>query len=66
MLTVLEYAFRAALVSCMLQRASIIHTDMALTRKKRIWITNWQFGNCGQNTKRISDYSINAEFPIVW
>ncbi len=37
MLTVLEYAFRAALVSCMLQRASIIHTDMALTRKKRIW-----------------------------
>ena len=37
MLTVLEYAFRAALVSCMLQRASIIHTDMALTRKKKIW-----------------------------
>ncbi len=37
MLTVLEYAFRAAFVSCMMQRASIIHTDMALTRKKKIW-----------------------------
>lgn len=37
MLTVLEYAFRAALVSCMLQRVSIICTDMALTRKKKIW-----------------------------
>jgi len=37
MLTVLEYAFREAFVSCMLQRASIIHTDMALTRKKKIW-----------------------------
>ena len=37
MLTVLEYAFRAVFVSCMLQRASIIFTDMALTRKKKIW-----------------------------
>ena len=37
MFTVLEYALRTAFVSCMLQRASIIHTDMTLTRKKRIW-----------------------------
>ncbi len=37
MLTVLEYAFRAAFIGCMMQRASIIHTDMALTRKKKIW-----------------------------
>ncbi len=37
MLTVLEYAFRSALVGCMLQRASINFTDMALARKKEIW-----------------------------
>ena len=39
MLTLLESAFRAAFVSCMIQRAAILFMDMAVPRKKKIgWL----------------------------